>query len=114
MTSISPRLIVALLLILSVALGPRPVIAQQNEARIALVVGNASYPDAEAPLKDPVNNVRALTDELRRSGFEVDVGGNLTKEAMREAFDRFYGRIKPGSTALFFFFGGRVPLSTTS
>jgi tetratricopeptide (TPR) repeat protein len=105
MTSISPRLIVALLLILSVAMGARPVIAQQNEARIALVVGNASYPDAEAPLKDAVNNVRELTDELRRSGFEVAVGENLTKEAMREAFDRFYGRIKPGSTALFFFSG---------
>jgi uncharacterized caspase-like protein len=105
MTSISPRLIVALILILGVAMGAQPVLAQQNESRIALVVGNASYPDAESPLKDSVNNVRAFTDELRRSGFEVDIGENLTKEAMRGAFDRFYGKIKPGSTALFFFTG---------
>ncbi|MEA2962570.1 MAG: hypothetical protein QOI46_2668, partial [Alphaproteobacteria bacterium] len=89
MASVSPRHIVALLLILSVAMGAHPAIAQQSETRIALVIGNASYPDAEAPLKDPVNNARALTDELRRSGFEVDVGENLTKEAMRAAFDRF-------------------------
>ena len=104
MASVNPRHIVALLLMLSVAMGHRAT-AQQSETRIALVIGNASYPDAEAPLRDPVNNARALTDELRRSGFEVDVGENLTKEAMRAAFDRFYGKIKPGSTALFFFSG---------
>ena len=105
MANVSPRHIVALLLILSVAIGAHRATAQQSETRIALVIGNASYPDAEAPLRDPVNNARALTDELRRSGFEVDVGENLTKEAMRAAFDRFYGKIKPGSTALFFFSG---------
>src|SRR3954466_16187040 len=105
MTSVSPRHIVALLLLLVVATGARPAIAQQSETKIALVIGNASYPDAETPLKDPVNNARALADELRRSGFEVDVGENLTKEAMRAAFDRFYGKIKPGSTALVFFSG---------
>src|SRR6476660_5140477 len=104
LASVSPRHIVALLLIL-VAMGAHPAFAQQNENRIALVIGNASYPDAETPLKDPVNNARALTDELKRSGFEVDVGENLTKAAMRAAFDRFYGKIKPGSTALLFFSG---------
>jgi len=96
MASVSPRHIVALLLMLSVAIGAHRATAQQSETRIALVIGNASYPDAEAPLRDPVNNARALTDELRRSGFEVDVGENLTKEAMRAAFYRFYGKIKPG------------------
>src|SRR6478735_1912210 len=105
MASVSPRHIVALLLMLSMAMGAHSAIAQQNDTRLALVIGNASYPDAEAPLRDPVNNVRALAAELRRSGFEVDVGENLSKEAMREAFDRFYGKIKPGSTALLFFSG---------
>jgi Caspase domain/Tetratricopeptide repeat len=105
MAYVSSRLILALLLTVLGAMGAYPVAAQQSETRVALVIGNASYPDAEAPLKDPVNNVRALTDELRRSGFEVDVGENLTKEAMREALDRFYGKIKPGSTALLFFSG---------
>jgi len=105
MASVSPRHIAALLLLLSLVMSAHPARAQQNETRIALVIGNASYPDAESPLRDPVNNARALTDELRRSGFEVDVGENLTKEGMRAAFDRFYGKIKPGSTALFFFSG---------
>ena len=85
--------------------GSLPVSAQQSDARVALLIGNAAYPDAEAPLRDPVNNVRSLADDLRRTGFEVDIGENLTKEAMRAAIDRFYGKIKPGSTALLFFSG---------
>jgi uncharacterized caspase-like protein len=85
--------------------GVFPVAAQQNDTRVALLIGNAAYPDAEAPLKDPVNNVRALAEELRRSGFDVDIGENLTKEAMRAAIERFYGKIKSGSTALLFFSG---------
>src|SRR3954470_16628242 len=105
MANVSPPHIVALLLIFSVAIGVHPTVAQQNETRIALVIGNASYPDAETPLRDPVNNARTLADELRRSGFEVDLGENLNKVAMRTAFDRFYGKIKPGSTALVFFSG---------
>src|SRR5262245_11205092 len=95
--------LVALSLLAGLAVGP--VRAQQNEARVALVIGNAAYPDADAPLKEPVNNVRALTDELKRHGFEVDGGENLSKEAMRAALERFYGKINSGSTALLFFSG---------
>jgi hypothetical protein len=73
--------------------------------RYALVIGNAKYPDAEAPLKEPVNDARDVADELKRDGFNVDVGENLTGDAMRRAFDRLYGRIKPGSVALIFFSG---------
>lgn len=99
----NPRLIIFILL--TCLAGVFPVAAQQNDTRVALLIGNAAYPDAEAPLKDPVNNVRSLAEELRRSGFEVDIGENLTKEAMRAAIERFYGKIKSGSTALLFFSG---------
>src|SRR4249920_933548 len=103
MAYMNPRLI--LLVLWTCLAGILPVSAQQSDTRVALLIGNAAYPDAEAPLRDPVNNVRSLADELRRTGFDVDIGENLTKEAMRAAIDRFYGRIKPGSTALFFFSG---------
>src|SRR6195952_1819924 len=73
--------------------------------RYALVIGNAKYPDAEAPLKEPINDARDVADELKRDGFNVDVGENLTSEQMRRAFDRLYGKIKPGSVALVFFSG---------
>ena len=101
----TPRLLVPVLLAFLAGSSIHPVCAQQNEARVAVIIGNAAYPDAEAPLKDPINNARALADELRQHGFEVDSSENLTKEAMRAALDRLYGKIKSGSTALLFFSG---------
>jgi lipoprotein NlpI len=73
--------------------------------RFALVIGNAKYPDAEAPLREPINDARDVADELKRDGFNVDIGENLTGDAMRRAFDKLYGKLKPGSVALIFFSG---------
>jgi hypothetical protein len=73
--------------------------------RFALVIGNAKYPDADAPLKEPINDARDVADELKRDGFSVDLGENLTGDAMRRAFDKLYSKIKPGSVALVFFSG---------
>jgi len=73
--------------------------------RFALVIGNAKYPDAEAPLKEPINDARDVADELKRDGFSVDIGENLTGEAMRRAFEGLYGKVKPGSVVLIFFSG---------
>jgi uncharacterized caspase-like protein len=105
MPHLSPRVILPLLLSLLAGMSIHPAHAQQNEARVAAIIGNAAYPDAEAPLKEPLNSARALAEELRRRGFEVDSSENLTKEAMRAALDRFYAKIKSGSTALLFFSG---------
>ena len=60
---------------------------------------------AEAPLKEPINDARDVADELKRDGFTVDIGENLTGDGMRRAFERLYGKIKPGSVALIFFSG---------
>ena len=96
------RLALLLISILSVF----PIVPAAAAAeRLALVIGNAKYPDAEAPLKEPINDARAVADELKRDGFSVEVGENLTGDAMRRAFDKLYGRIKPGSVALVFFSG---------
>jgi hypothetical protein len=73
--------------------------------RFALVIGNAKYPDAEAPLKEPLNDARDVADELKRDGFSVDIGENLTGDGMRRAFEKLYGKIKPGSVVLIFFSG---------
>src|ERR1700754_1013367 len=96
------RLAWLVVLILSVApTGP----SFAGADRFALVIGNSKYPDAEAPLKEPMNDARDVADELKRDGFNVDIGENLTGEQMRRAFDKLYGKIKPGSVALVFFSG---------
>lgn len=97
------RLVLLLISVLSVI----PIVpsAAAGAERFALVIGNAKYPDAEAPLKEPINDARDVADELKRDGFNVEVGENLTGDGMRRAFDKLYGRIKPGSVALIFFSG---------
>jgi hypothetical protein len=82
--------------------------------RYALVIGNAKYPDADAPLKEPINDARDVADEFKRDGFNVDIGENLTGEQMRRAFDRLNAKIKPGSVALIFFSGFGIQSSRQS
>ncbi|MDB5604181.1 MAG: hypothetical protein JWP25_1081 [Bradyrhizobium sp.] len=108
------RLALLVLLILSIAPISRSVAADSHADRFALVIGNAKYPDAEAPLKEPINDARDVADELKRDGFNVDVGENLTGDAMRRAFDRLYGRVKPGSVVLIFFSGFGVQAARQS
>src|SRR6201988_2515101 len=73
--------------------------------RLGLVIGNSKYPDAEAPLREPINDAREFAAELKRDGFTVEIGENLTGDQMRRAFERLYGKIKPGTVALLFFSG---------
>ena len=98
------RLEFPLILMLSLAPMVTPA-AADNADRFALVIGNTKYPDADTPLKEPINDARDVAAELKHDGFNVDIGENLTGEAMRRAFDRLYGRVKPGSVALIFFSG---------
>src|SRR5438270_720424 len=95
----------ALLVIFVLSVTPIVPSAAAGADRFALVIGNAKYPDAEAPLKEPINDARDIAEELKRDGFNVEIGENLTGDAMRRAFGRLYGRIKPGSVALVFFSG---------
>jgi Caspase domain/Tetratricopeptide repeat len=105
------RLALLLTLIFSLA-STAPSLAAGD--RYALVIGNAKYPDAETPLKEPINDARDVADELKRDGFSVEVGENLTGDAMRRAFDHLYGKVKPGSVALLFFSGFGVQSSRQS
>src|SRR5258708_1499891 len=99
------RLALRFILILSVAPVVQSVAADNRGDRIALVIGNAKYPDAEAPLKEPINDAHDVADELKRDGFDVEVGENLSGDAMRRALERLYGKINPGSVVLVFFSG---------
>src|SRR5882762_276850 len=108
------RIPLALLVIFVLSVTPIVPSAAAGADRFALVIGNAKYPDADAPLKEPINDARDIAEELKRDGFNVEIGENLTGDAMRRAFERLYGRIKPGSVALIFFSGFGVQSSRQS
>src|ERR1700732_2166933 len=108
------RIRLALMAVLTLSIAPVFASAATAADRFALVIGNAKYPDADAPLKEPINDARGIADELKRDGFTVEVGENLPGDGMRRAFDRLYGHIKPGSVALIFFSGFGVQSSRQS
>jgi uncharacterized caspase-like protein len=73
--------------------------------RLALVIGNGHYPDANAPLTQPINDARALTRALRRDGFDVDVVEDASKDDMTSAVERLKAKIRPESVVMLFFGG---------
>jgi len=77
----------------------------KHTSRIALVIGNGHYPDASAPLAQPINDARALTASLRRDGFDVDVVEDASKDDMSRAVARLKSRIGPNSVVMLFFGG---------
>jgi uncharacterized caspase-like protein len=79
--------------------------AGNHASRIALVIGNGRYPDANAPLIQPINDARALTASLRRNGFDVDVVEDASKDDMSRAVDRLKSKIGPDSVVMLFFGG---------
>jgi uncharacterized caspase-like protein len=80
-------------------------VVTSHSSRLALVIGNGHYPDASAPLTQPINDARALTTALRRDGFEVDVVEDASRDDMTRAVARLKSRIRPDSTVMLFFGG---------
>jgi uncharacterized caspase-like protein len=83
-------------------------------SRLALVVGNGHYPDASAPLAQPINDARALTAALRQNGFDVDVVEDATKDDMNRAVGRMKSKIKADSVVMLFFGGYGVQVGRES
>ena len=77
----------------------------KQPSRLALVIGNGHYPDANAPLTQPINDARAVTAALRREGFDVDVVEDASKDDIDRAVDRLEAKINPESVVMLFFGG---------
>jgi uncharacterized caspase-like protein len=88
--------------------------AGKHASRIALVIGNGRYPDANAPLTQPINDARALTASLRRNGFDVDVVEDASKDDMSRAVDRLKSKIRPDSVVMLFFGGYGIQVGRES
>jgi Caspase domain len=54
--------------------------ANKTADHIALVVANANYPDAEAPLSNVRADEAALADALRQKGYDVELVADATRE----------------------------------
>ena len=78
-----------------------------SAARKALVIGNSDY--SNSPLRNPVNDARAMDKTLRDLGFQVTVGYDVKnyREMLRLIQD-FGAGLKEGSVGLFYYAGHGV------
>jgi len=79
------------------------------ERRVALVIGNAAY--ANSPLRNPVNDARAMARTVRELGFDVIVRENTTEKEMNRAINEFGDRLVNGGVGFFFYAGHGVQMS---
>lgn len=77
--------------------------AQGFNDRVALVIGNDQYPNE--PLKNAVNDARAMQKVLQDLGFKVVFRPNADTVAMRSAAVEFT-KILDGATAAVFYYAG--------
>ena len=82
-----------------------PVAAQapREEPRLALVIGNSAY--RESPLRNPVNDVRAMAQRFKELGFTVLAHENASKRTMESAIIEFGRRLAEGGVGAFYYAG---------
>jgi hypothetical protein len=71
--------------------------------KFALCIGAAAYP--LAPLKNSVNDAKAMAAKLRELGYTVDTVLNPTLASLDGAITAFIRKLEPGAVSTFFFAG---------
>jgi hypothetical protein len=77
--------------------------APRAEPRTALVIGNSAY--RENPLRNPVNDARAMAKTLGDLGFTVLVHENANKRTMETAVIEFGRKLAEGGVGFFYYAG---------
>jgi uncharacterized caspase-like protein len=72
---------------------------------LALIIGNSTY--AKSPLKNPVNDARAVEIALKKVGFEVMKVENASQADLKRKIDEYGQKLKAGAydVGLFFYAG---------
>ena len=80
-----------------------PVSTPQISQRVALVIGNGAY--ESSPLRNPVNDARAIATALRELEFDVTARENLTQKEMKREIQFFGQKLLKGGIGLFYYAG---------
>ena len=86
-----------------------PGVPDQPQKRTALVVGNGAY--ASAPLRNPINDARAMARALKDLSFDVILRENLDQKEMKKEIQAFGQKLQKGGVGLFYFAGHGVQVN---
>ena len=78
------------------------------ECKTALVIGITSY--SEFPLKNPVNDARAMDKVLQELGFTVELVVDKNRREILKAIKRFGKFLKKGGVGLFYYSGHGIQM----
>jgi hypothetical protein len=92
-----------LLLFTLFAQAPRDLAITPAHTRHALVIGNAAYP--KWPLKNPLNDARAVAAALNSAGFVTTTMTDLSLRALEQSVNGLIGKVKEGDLVLFYYAG---------
>jgi uncharacterized caspase-like protein len=76
-----------------------------DEERTALVIGNQRYESSVGPLRNPVNDAKAVAKTLRGLGFCVIERYNLDRDQLLRALAEFRGTLHGAQVGLFYYAG---------
>jgi Caspase domain len=79
--------------------------------RAALVIGNAKYESSIGPLRNPVNDAKAVARTLRELGFKVVEGHNLTRDELLKSVVKFRANLAGAEVALFYYAGHGISVA---
>jgi hypothetical protein len=76
---------------------------RKSMRKIALIIGNANYDSA--PLRNPANDARSMSQVLQKLGFDVDLLEDASQREMKRGIDRFGKKLQDGGLGLFYYSG---------
>lgn len=81
-------------------------LADNQKKRVALLIGNANY-EFVKKLKNPLNDAKAVSEELVKLGFDTVMVLNGTKRQILRAVTAFYDKLSedPNTIGLFYYAG---------
>ena len=79
--------------------------------RAALVIGNAKYESAIGPLRNPVNDAKAVAGTLRGLGFKVIEGHNQTRDELLKSVGKFRAGLAGAEVAVFYYAGHGISVA---
>jgi len=99
---------------LPILLGLLPCLAlaqPKTSPRTALVIGNAKYEAAVGPLRNTVNDAKAVAKTLRELGFAVIERQNVTRDELLKAVMEFRKTLSEAEVGLFYYAGHGISVA---
>ena len=79
--------------------------------RVALVIGNGRYETAAGPLRNTVNDAKAMAKTLRALGFFVVEKHNVTRDELLAALLQFRSKLHGADVGIFYFAGHGISVA---